>query len=440
MPDMARTVRDVRLDNRAARLRLEPAHKPYYRLIETGKHIGYYRGRNVGSWIARIYRDGKYLEKKLGIADDIRDGNEVEVLSFSDAQVAARKWFDELARVEYGGHIGPYSVGQACDHYLTEYLARPGKDPVNTKARVQQVKDRFGATDVAKLTKTEVRKWHRELRDTAPLTRNRNADETSGERKRRAVDLADDDTRRKRAASANRILTVLKAILNHEPPEGVTMPSGEAWRSVKPHPGADAPKVRYLKDDEAVRLMNACEPDFRDLVAAALLTGCRYGELRRMRVGDLDAKANTIRVAVSKSDNGSNNGRSVTLSDEGVAHFSRLALGKASDDLLLVRSDGERWEPSQQLRRMGDACAAASIKPAISFHILRHTHGSRLAMRGAPMPVIGAQLGHVGTRITEKHYAHLGPSYVSETVRDKLGTIGVPETTDNVVPLAKAVG
>jgi hypothetical protein len=31
--------------------------------------------------------------------------------------------------------------------------------------------------------------------------------------------------------------------------------------------------------------------------------------------------------------------------------------------------------------------------PAVSFHVLRHSHGSALAMAGAPMGVIAAQLG-----------------------------------------------
>jgi integrase len=32
---------------------------------------------------------------------------------------------------------------------------------------------------------------------------------------------------------------------------------------------------------------------------------------------------------------------------------------------------------------MLEPCKRAKIKPEISFHVLRHTHGSTLAMRGA---------------------------------------------------------
>jgi hypothetical protein len=55
------------------------------------------------------------------------------------------------------------------------------------------------------------------------------------------------------------------------------VPTDAAWRKVKPFRHADAAVVRYLSDDEARRLVNACDNDFRLLVQAALLTGCLIG-------------------------------------------------------------------------------------------------------------------------------------------------------------------
>ena len=431
---MARTVKDVRLDNRAARERLAPRKKPYFRVIETGKAIGYYRGSRVGSWLARAFVGGRYVEKKLGIADDIRDANDLDVLSFSAAQAAARAWFDVLAANDHLGPVGPYSVGQACDAYLADYMQRGGKDEKGVRSRLDRIKQALGAVEVQKLNAQQIKDWHSGISSSGPLTRSLAIDPVTGSRRKRIVDPADRDAVRRRLATANRLLTVLKAALNHafqEPPVGVAIPSKAAWQAVRPHRGADAPKVRYLTDEEAVRLLNASPVDFRAMVAAALLTGARYGELCRLRVCDFDAVANAIRIEVSKS----GKPRSVALTDEGEAHFSRLSKGKGGADLLLVRSDGEPWSTSHQLRRMADACKDAKIAPSVSFHILRHTYGSRLAMRGAPMPVIAAQLGHSDTRMTERHYAHLGPSYVSEMVRSLLGTIGVPVPVDNVVAM-----
>ena len=79
---------------------------------------------------------------------------------------------------------------------------------------------------------------------------------------------------------------------------------------------------------------------------------------------------------------------------------------------------------------------AGEDNPAISFHVLRHTHGSTLAMRGVPMGVIAEQLGHADTRMTEKHYAHLAPSYVADTIRAHFPTLGITgEAT--VVPMKR---
>jgi hypothetical protein len=38
-------------------------------------------------------------------------------------------------------------------------------------------------------------------------------------------------------------------------------------------------------------------------------------------------------------------------------------------------------------------------------------------MRAVPLAVIVRQLGHADTRMTERHYAHLAPNYVADTIR-----------------------
>jgi hypothetical protein len=58
-------------------------------------------------------------------------------------------------------------------------------------------------------------------------------------------------------------------------------------------------------------------------------------------------------------------------------------------------------------------------------------------MRGVPLAVIAAQLGHSDTRMVEKHYGHLSPSYVADTVRAAFGTLGILEPS-NVVPIGAA--
>jgi integrase len=154
------------------------------------------------------------------------------------------------------------------------------------------------------------------------------------------------------------------------------------------------------------------------------LTGCRYGELTGLRVSDFNATARKITVRLSKS----GKARHVALNDEGCKFFASLTADRAPRDLIFCRGDGGTWGVSHQQRPLVEASKVAKLDPAISFHILRHTYASALAMKGVPMGVIAAQLGHSDTRMTEKHYAHLAPSYVADTVQAMLPDLGIAET------------
>jgi integrase len=198
---------------------------------------------------------------------------------------------------------------------------------------------------------------------------------------------------------------------------------------VTPFPKVDAARVRYLTDPEAVRLVNACPGDFRELVTAALLTGCRYGELVALRAGDFDAGAVVLHIREAKA----GLPRSIPLTDDAARFFATETAGKARTALVLTRKDSSAWGKSHQFRPLRDACAAAKIAPAVSFHILRHTFASRLAMRNVPMSVVAAALGNTEA-ICARHYAHLSPGYVADTIRQHAGGMGIMPAATNVQP------
>ena len=154
-------------------------------------------------------------------------------------------------------------------------------------------------------------------------------------------------------------------------------------------------------------------------------------ELCRFKVADYNPDVGTLSVRIAKG----GKVRHVTLTDEACAFVDRLVAGRAPGDPLLRRDDGRAWKRAEQRRPMHEACARAGIAPAVGFHVLRHTHGSLLAMRGVPMAVIARQLGHADTRITEKHYAHLAPNYVTDTIRQGFPRLAREERV--VVPINK---
>lgn len=433
---MARTVRDTALETRTARARLAVRGEPYWKQLDGGLALGYRRKKSGGSWLARRW-DGerkRYTEHALGSTDDVQDADGAAHLSFSQAQAAARGWFQEEERRALGlsASAGPYTVGDACDDYIAHYVGKGGRSEYATRRVIEiHIRPSLGGVELAKLTTRRIRDWHRGIATAPKMVRTKS---TAKERATRAVDHDDMDAVRSRRATANRILTVLKAALNHAWHER-HIGSDEAWRAVKPFAAVDAPVIRYLKPAECTRLVNACAEPLRSLVRGALLTGARYSELARLKVVDIDLDARTAAVREAKG----GKPRHIVLTDEATALFRSLTHGKDGSALVFARDDGGPWKPAQQTRPLAEACAAAKIVPAIGFHVLRHTHASTLAMAGVPMGVIAAQLGHADTRITEKHYAHLAPSYVADTIRAAFPKLGiVPES--NVKELAPKKG
>ena len=116
---MPRKVRDAQLETRTARSRLKVAHKPYFRLIEPGLHLGYRKlASGPGTWVVRRYiGDEKYelknLKTRVGaliMADDFSDSNGASVLSFAEAQERAKAHRPGVAEDD-----GPYTVAKAMD-------------------------------------------------------------------------------------------------------------------------------------------------------------------------------------------------------------------------------------------------------------------------------------------------------------------------------------
>jgi integrase len=216
---------------------------------------------------------------------------------------------------------------------------------------------------------------------------------------------------RRRRATANRILTVLKAALNHAWREG-KVPSDDTWRRVAPFREVDAARVRYLDREECRRLVNASPQPLRTIVRGALWSGARYSELARMHVSDFHRDSGTLLVRTSKA----GKVRHIELTAEGLDFFDEMTAGRPNSELLFHR-DGMAWGKSHQQRPLTEACRAASINPASSFHTLRHTYASLMIMDGIPLMVVARNLGHADTRMVEKHYGHLATSYVRDAIR-----------------------
>jgi len=319
-----------------------------------------------------------------------------------------------------------------------EHLDNIGKSTVDTRVRVAaHILPVLGTFQVDNLTSRQISAWHLEVARSAPLVRSKRGKP----RKFRIVEISDPEVVRRRRSSSNRILTILKAGLNFAFDEG-KVASNEAWgRKVKPFKKVDGVRSRYLTIEEARRLMNACEPDFRLLVRAALETGARYGELTRLKVSDFNPDAATLYISRSKS----GKTRYVFLTEDGEAFFREMTFSKDGDQLIfrneariersLQRGDDKDigdWRASEQNRPMKEAVERAAIKPTISFHGLRHSWASHSVMGGVPLIVVAKNLGHRDTSMVERVYGHLAPSYIVDAIRAGAPRYGIEAKPTNV--------
>lgn len=432
---MGRTKRSAKLDSRNARLKL-PSEKRHQTMLGPGHYLAYRRPKNggAGSWSAR-WKTTEPLDDKqehLGTADDFEDANGSTVLSFTQAQKRAETWFKLLDRQkllkEAGEEIpeGPYSVAHAMADYLAWSKGRGMKDLRGTTTTINlHILPKLGSVELGKLTRGRITKWHCDLAETPKRVRPAKLAKAP----RFAPPPKTDNEKRARRDTANRILTILKAALNHAVNQG-RFDGHTPWREVKPFPGTTGVRDRFLTIEEQVRLVNACPPDFRRLVQGALHTGARYGGLIHATVGDFDPSARTLAIRDSK-----NKSWKVDLVDEGVEFFSGLTAGKTAKEFLFTREGYENqsrkaervireWRKSEQAPFMAKACEAAGIDP-VSFHELRHTYASILIRHGVKLIYVAANLGHSDTRMVERHYGHICPSAKSEAIRAGMPKLGI---------------
>jgi integrase len=438
------------MDTRNARLKL-PSEVRHQEPLSSGKYLAYRRPKSgaAGSWLARWYdpqtrKDG---QERLGVADDFQDADGVGILSYPQAQAKAQAWFtareqstciDEGGKATNGAH---YTVADALNDYFQDGERRGMKGLSRDIQRASAwILPELGTVEVAKLTRSRLESWLAKVAESPRRVRTKNPDALTPKPRNYKVPRvpkpalvpplppSTDDEKRARKDSANRVLTTLKAALNHAL-DRCRVTGGDAWKTVKPYRGTTSARVRFLGAEDQVRLVNACPPDFRRLVQGALLTGARYGELARVRVEDFNTTAGTIFIAESKS----GKPRHVVLTDEGKALFVELVAGRSAHELIFVRGDVERrkreglgssWGHGDASRFMAEACEAANLEP-LTFHELRHSYASMLVNKGVPLAYVAAQLGHSGTRMVEKHYGHLAPSALADSIRALVPTMGL---------------
>jgi integrase len=211
--------------------------------------------------------------------------------------------------------------------------------------------------------------------------------------------------------SANRLLALIRAVLNHAIKE-------ELFTNANPAAGIpkfkEQSRDRFLQPDELPRFLAAVNeepnPTIRDFFLMLLFTGARKENVASMRWCDISYELETWRIPETK---------------QGKVHFAPLS--KPALEILHARQllklnsqfvfpanskSGHLMDPMKPWNRVLER---AGITNRLRLHDLRRTFGSYQALSGASLAIIGKTLGH-SRQETTAVYARLTDGAVKQSV------------------------
>ena len=201
--------------------------------------------------------------------------------------------------------------------------------------------------------------------------------------------------------------------------------------AIADHPKAERKERRHFSNEELFRIVAVTSGTFRALIALALATGARRGELLGLRWADvdLDRQVVAIRRSLEQTKQGgirekppkSGKERVIDLPASAVDVLRRHRIEQAATtglgaSYVFPGSDGGPWTPHKVTDGFRDILRRAGVSGG-SFHSLRHTAATQMLALEVPPKVVQERLGHSTIAITMDLYSHVTPSMQAEAAR-----------------------
>ena len=175
-------------------------------------------------------------------------------------------------------------------------------------------------------------------------------------------------------------------------------------------PSVQNQKTRFLSHEEADSLLKELAamqtPDLHDMTLLSLHTGLRSGEIFNLKGYDLDFQNDIIRIMDPKN----KTTRHAYMTGAVKEMLERRKPGAPEGFVFPDRNGKKIVAISQSFRkvinRLGFNAGISDRRQQITFHNLRHTFASWLALQGESLITIRDLLGHKTTTMTER-YSHL---------------------------------
>ena len=166
-------------------------------------------------------------------------------------------------------------------------------------------------------------------------------------------------------------------------------------------------KTRYLSLDDEQKLLKAIGPTYGPWARLAILTGLRQMEQFSLKWADVDLERGLLTLPTTKA----GGVQYVRLNEEAKGILRSLDSWQRSKWVFPSQNAATHLDPINFYSRIWvPAVKSAGIEWA-TWHDLRHTFASRLAMEGQSESTIATLLRHSSTALVRR-YAHLSPSHL----------------------------
>jgi integrase len=379
-----------------------------------------------GVWWILIDHKGKRKSVKVGskeaakaAARDIEEALTTGKLNLNPPESPKSVLFEEYAEKWFAGHVS-VNLKPSTQHGVRLIL---------DKALLPA----FGSTPIDKITRDDVKTFAYRMLEAGRVKEKKLSDGSK--------------TKTLSRSSVMGMGRTLSAIFNHAIEDGIitSNPAQRPGRYIRT--GDRREKIDFLTPEEGRILLEAAKahhPRHYPILAAALYTGGRQGELLALQWADIDwhGKFIEIRRATWKgivSSPKSGKGRRVDLADHlaGIlTEYRRILTGEAlkkgqqMPEWVFPSAEGTALDTAN-LRKTFMLCLKKAGLRQIRFHDLRHSFASWLIANGESLAYVKDQMGHHSIQITVDTYGHLIPEANRQAVNRLAAMVENPQAIRN---------
>lgn len=383
----------ARINVVAERERLSVRREPYYVSLGSGRHLGFRKMSNAGTWVAK-YREessGKRPTKALGNFDHLP-----QFERYDAAKAEAEIWFKLLGT---GIERTDYTIKDMCSGYVKYILTHKGEvaaKDVNRRFNQYVLDDqKFINVELTKLKQKQIESWRKKLAQTTLTVQSK------------------PDTQKplpapkfRTGSTLNRDMTCLRAALNWAL-ERNWIQSDQPWRiALKPIKNADKQRQLVVTREGVELMIRNATPEIAPFLQALTYLPLRPGALAKLTVSNFQHFESVLKIGIDKN----HSERRITLPTVTSAFFKEQVNGRSGDKPLFMRLNGKHWDRASWKGPVNDAAKAAGLSEEVTLYQLRHLAITSLVQNGADLLSV-AKLAGTGMRMIEKNYGHLVPEH-----------------------------